>query len=109
MLGIYVLVQQIEGNVIIPVVMSRQVDLHPAVIVIGVVVVGQVIGFAGLLVAVPLISGTLILVRAIWVEPLARQDGRRQAPFDAKSGPSASTQTLGTSTPRRWTLPAGDP
>ena len=81
--GLYILVQQIEGNVIIPMVMSRQVSLHPAVIVIGVVVVGRVIGFVGLLVAVPLISATLILVRAVWVEPLARDDDRRHASTDS--------------------------
>ncbi|MCW3010875.1 MAG: putative permease [Solirubrobacterales bacterium] len=80
--GIYILVQQIEGNVIIPVVMAKQVSLHPAVIVIGVVVVGRVIGFVGLLVAVPLISATLILVRAIYVDPLAREDERRHGSTD---------------------------
>lgn len=81
-LGIYLLVQQIEGNVIIPVVMSRQVSLHPAAIIIGVVVVGKLVGFVGLIVAVPLISATLILVRAVWVEPLAREDDRRHAQTD---------------------------
>ncbi|MBA2349075.1 MAG: AI-2E family transporter [Solirubrobacterales bacterium] len=92
-LGVYLLVQQIEGNVIIPVVMSRQVALHPAVIIIGVIVVGRVVGFAGLLVAVPLISATLILVRALWVEPMAREDERRQEPFDAVRTASASSPT----------------
>jgi predicted PurR-regulated permease PerM len=98
--GIYILVQQIEGNVIIPVVMSRQVSLHPAVIVVGVVVVGRVIGFVGLLVAVPLISATMILVRAIWIDPLARDDDRRHAPSDtaglsgtATSPPARSVTT----------------
>ena len=80
--GLYILVQQIEGNVIIPMVMSRQVSLHPAVIVVGVVVVGRVIGFVGLLVAVPLISAVMILVRAIWVDPMARDDDRRHAQTD---------------------------
>ena len=80
--GLYILVQQVEGNVIIPLVMSRQVSLHPAVIIIGVVVVGRIIGFLGLLVAVPLISAAMILVRAIYVEPLARDDDRRHSKTD---------------------------
>ncbi len=80
--GLYILVQQVEGNVIIPLVMSRQVSLHPAVIIIGVVVVGRIIGFLGLLVAVPLISAAMILVRAIYVEPLARDDDRRHSQTD---------------------------
>ncbi len=92
-LAVYLLVQQIEGNVIVPVIMSRQVALHPAVIIIGVLIVGRVIGFAGLLVAVPLISATMILVRALWVEPMAREDERRQGPFDTAGSASASSST----------------
>ena len=49
----YVLVQQIESNVIVPLVMSQTVRLHPAVIAIGVVLVAQLFGFVGLFVAVP--------------------------------------------------------
>lgn len=92
-LVVYLIVQQIEGSVIVPVIMSRQVALHPAVIIIGVVFVGRVIGFAGLLVAVPMISATLILVRALWVEPMAREDERREFPFDAAGGSSTSSPT----------------
>ena len=103
-LGLYVLVQLIEGNVIIPLVMSRQVSLHPAVIIIGVIVVGRVIGIVGLIVAVPLISATLVLVRAVYVDPLAREDDRRHARSDTaglSGGPTAPppravTTSLGT-------------
>ncbi|TML98598.1 MAG: AI-2E family transporter [Actinobacteria bacterium] len=73
-LGVYVVVQQVEGNVIVPLVMSRTTRIHPAAIVVGVVVVGRVLGFVGLFVAVPLISATLILVRRLWVEPMRRAD-----------------------------------
>jgi predicted PurR-regulated permease PerM len=66
-LGVYLLVQQVEGNVIIPMVMSRTVKLHPAVVLIGVVLVGNLLGFAGLLVAVPIISAVVICVRELWV------------------------------------------
>jgi predicted PurR-regulated permease PerM len=67
---VYVLVQQIEGNVIIPLVMANRVNLHPAPIAIGVLVIGQLFGFAGLFVAVPLLSALIILVDELWVRPL---------------------------------------
>ena len=73
-LGIFLVVQQIEGNVIVPVVMSRTVELHPAVIVVGVVVVGRLLGFVGLFVAVPIMSAAIILVRRLWVAPLHRAE-----------------------------------
>lgn len=75
---VYVIVQQVEGNVIVPLIMSRAVSLHPAVIVVGIVVVGRVFGIAGLFVAVPLLSATVILVRALWVEPMEREEAARE-------------------------------
>jgi predicted PurR-regulated permease PerM len=66
-LFVYILVQQIEGNVIVPLVMSQTVKLHPAVIAIGVVLVGQLFGYVGLLVAVPILSTIVILVEETWV------------------------------------------
>jgi predicted PurR-regulated permease PerM len=71
-LAVYVAVQQLEGNVIIPLVMSRTVKLHPAVIAVGVVLVGQLFGVAGLFVAVPLLSLIVILTEEIWVKPMER-------------------------------------
>ena len=67
---VYTLVQQFEGNVTIPLVMSRTVKLHPAVIAMGVVVVGQLFGFVGLIVAVPILSMLTILVEELWVKPM---------------------------------------
>jgi predicted PurR-regulated permease PerM len=69
-LAVYVLVQQIEGNIIIPVIMSRTTRLHPALIAIGVVVVGQLFGVVGLFVAVPIISAAVILTEEIYVREI---------------------------------------
>jgi predicted PurR-regulated permease PerM len=79
-LAVYILVQQVESNVTIPVVMSQTVRLHPAVIAIGVVVVGQLFGFIGLLVAVPVLSMLVILVEELWVKPMEEADRRRGTP-----------------------------
>ena len=73
------LVQQIEGNVIIPLVMAQRVKLHPALIAIGVVVVGQLFGFIGLFVAVPIISAAVILTDELWVKPNEERNGIRTA------------------------------
>lgn len=66
-LVIYVAVHQVEANVIGPLIMSRAVHLHPAVIAFGVIAVGEVFGFLGLIVAVPILSLTTILVDELWV------------------------------------------
>jgi predicted PurR-regulated permease PerM len=74
-LGVYVLVQQIESNLTIPVVMANRVKLHPALVAIGVVVIGQLFGFVGLFVAVPILSLIVILVDELWVKPMSRERG----------------------------------
>lgn len=68
----YVLIQQIEGDVIYPLVMSRAVSLHPAVVVFGLFVTGLLFGFAGLLLAVPLVAALQVLVRELWVTRMDR-------------------------------------
>jgi predicted PurR-regulated permease PerM len=77
-LGVYVLVQQIESNVTIPVVMSQRTRMHPAVIAIGVVVVGQLFGFVGLFVAVPILSLIVIATEEFWVKEIEATDRDRR-------------------------------
>jgi predicted PurR-regulated permease PerM len=79
-LAVYVLVQQIESNVTIPVVMAQRVRLHPAVVAIGVVVVGQLFGFVGLFVAVPILSLVVIAVEEFWVKPVEEAHAERRRP-----------------------------
>src|SRR4051812_38975184 len=69
-LAAYLLVQQLESNVTIPIIMAQRVRLHPALIAIGVVVVGRVFGFVGLFVAVPILSLIIIGVEEFWVKPV---------------------------------------
>jgi predicted PurR-regulated permease PerM len=81
-LGIYVLVQQIESNLTIPLVMANRVKLHPALVAIGVVVIGQLFGFVGLFVAVPILSLIVIVVDEAWVRPQEAERGVVAAPAD---------------------------
>jgi predicted PurR-regulated permease PerM len=75
---VYVAVQQLESNVTIPVVMAQRTRLHPAMVAIGVVVVGQVFGFVGLFVAVPILSLVVIVAEEFWVKPIEESDRQRR-------------------------------
>jgi predicted PurR-regulated permease PerM len=88
-LAIYLAVQQVEGNLIVPLVMSQTVKLHPAVIAVGVVVVGALFGIVGLIVSVPLISTAVILTEELWVKPRERAAGAEvELPHDPELGPA---------------------
>ena len=94
-LVVYIAVQQVESNVTIPLVMSRTVSLHPAVIAIGVLVVGNLMGFAGLFVAVPVLSFIAISTEEFWIKPMEDADRARARselalPPDAEETPAGS-------------------
>jgi predicted PurR-regulated permease PerM len=76
-LVVYVAAHEVEGNLTVPLVMSRTVQLHPAMIAIGVLVVGRLMGFAGLFVAVPVLSFLTITVEEFWIKPMEAADRRR--------------------------------
>ena len=71
-LVVYVIVNQIEGDLILPLVMARTVDLHPAVVAIGVLVMAQLFGLIGVVIAIPLISAAIVLVQELWITPQER-------------------------------------
>jgi predicted PurR-regulated permease PerM len=86
-LVVYILVQQLESNVTIPVVMAQRTRMHPAMIAIGVVVVGQLFGFVGLFVAVPILSLLVISVEEFWVKPIEEAEvERRREGIELPSG-----------------------
>ena len=52
-LVVYVAVQQLENNILVPKIQGDSVKLHPAIIMVSLVVGSQVAGFVGLVAAVP--------------------------------------------------------
>jgi predicted PurR-regulated permease PerM len=95
-LAVYVGVHAIESYVTMPLVMANRVKLQPAVVAIGVIVIGELFGFIGLFVAVPILSLIVILVDELWVKPI--EDRRRVEPASdgelAQVVASAETQKM---------------
>ena len=55
-LGAVILVQQVEGHLLQPLIMGRAVAIHPLVVIIGIACGATLAGIIGALVAVPLIA-----------------------------------------------------
>jgi predicted PurR-regulated permease PerM len=66
----FIIIQQIEGNLLQPIVMSRAVDLHPALVVFAILVMGTLFGIVGVFLAVPLVAALQVLVRELWVQKM---------------------------------------
>lgn len=87
---IYVVAHQVESNIIQPLVVARTVELHPAVVAVGVVAVDRLFGFAGLVIAVPILATVRILIDELWIQPMERRDrgftgGLTSSPVDVVS------------------------
>ena len=55
-------IQQLEGHVVVPKVMGSSLRLHPLLVIFGLLAGGEIYGFAGILVALPLLAAG----RAAW-------------------------------------------
>ncbi len=66
-----VVVQQIEGNVVVPMLIGRGASIHPAVVLISLTAGGAVAGLAGAFLAVPLVTSAIAAVSAFNETPPA--------------------------------------
>ena len=63
-MGIYLLLQIIEGNVLVPIVMRNSVGLSPFLVLLSLLIGGSAGGILGAIVAVPIVAGiTVVLER----------------------------------------------
>ncbi|WIG59089.1 MAG: hypothetical protein OJF49_001836 [Ktedonobacterales bacterium] len=69
---LFVIIQQVEGNTLVPLVMNRAVELHPLLIVIAVLLGGALFGLIGSVLAVPLTAVIDVLVRRVLVPMIHR-------------------------------------
>jgi predicted PurR-regulated permease PerM len=65
----YILIQQIENHIIIPLLMKKAVGLNPVVIILVLLIGGKLAGVAGLILAVPLAAA----VSVVWDDVVNRE------------------------------------
>ena len=67
-IGVLFAVQQVQGNLVMPLLQNRMVDLPPAVTIFGIIAAGILFGVAGVLLATPLTIVVLVLIRRLYLE-----------------------------------------
>ncbi len=72
LMGVYLIIQGLDGNLLVPLLFSEVVNLHPIAIIVAVLVFGGLWGFWGVFFAIPLATVVQALLKA-WPRPtLAR-------------------------------------
>tara|TARA_B100001113_G_scaffold351843_1_gene351829 strand:- start:709 stop:1746 length:1038 start_codon:yes stop_codon:yes gene_type:complete len=69
LLGFYLLIQVLDGNVLVPILFSSRNNLHPAVIIVAILFFGGIWGFWGLFFAIPLATFIKAIINS-WPEPV---------------------------------------
>lgn len=59
-----IVVQQVEGNVMQPMIVARRVSIHPVVVLVSLTAGGSVAGLAGAFLAVPIVAAGISAVQA---------------------------------------------
>jgi predicted PurR-regulated permease PerM/GNAT superfamily N-acetyltransferase len=83
-LGVYLVIQQIEGNILLPRVMGQSLNLHPLVVLVAVILGGNLAGVLGMLLAAPTVATLGILGRYVYCrltdqDPFTEPSRRRRA------------------------------
>jgi len=90
-LGWYAIVQTLEGYVLTPRIVGRSVGLHPMTVIVALLIGGNLLGFLGLIVAVPLAAVVKVFAGELY--DLYRRSslyrGRRPAADAAEAGEGA--------------------
>jgi predicted PurR-regulated permease PerM len=73
---VYVVAQQLEGNISLPLLQRWTVSMPPAVSLLAIVAFGLLFGFWGVLLATPLAVVTIRIVRMAYVEDFLEEKGR---------------------------------
>ncbi len=71
---LFLIVQQIQGNILQPIVQKHAVDVPPAVLLFSVIGMGLLFGFIGVLLAAPLTIVVFVVVQRVYVQTLLGRD-----------------------------------
>ena len=62
LIGLYLLLQALDGNLLVPIIFSETVKLHPVVIILAVFIFGSMFGFWGIFFSIPIAT----FIKAVW-------------------------------------------
>ena len=94
---LYLAINQLEGNVLLPLVQQREVELPPLLTMAAVIAFGAIFGFMGLVIAVPLLVVLKVFIERLYIEDVlekrpandgcsAPRNRARREPFRREDG-----------------------
>jgi predicted PurR-regulated permease PerM len=87
---LFVLIQELEGNVVEPLVMSRSVHIDPLLVIVAVLIGINLLGIIGAILAVPIAAGVQVIVVRVLAPAIRRKSGSL-APATLTPDPAPNT------------------
>lgn len=75
-LAAYVLIHQIEGNLIMPLIQRRMVYIPPALMMLGIAGIGALAGLLGFVLAAPIVVAIFVIVQKVYVRDTLKEEVR---------------------------------
>lgn len=85
--GLYVAIQQVENNFLVPRIIGRSVNLHPVVVIVGTIVGAMVGGILGIFLAAPVLGSARILGGYLYRKFLQSEEALAQPPLPQQEVP----------------------
>ena len=83
-IGLYVVIQQLENNILVPRIIGRSLNLHPMVVIIGAIAGANLAGILGMFLAAPILAslrivGNYVHSKLLDLEPFPVQEDIEEA------------------------------
>jgi putative permease len=62
LISLYLILQALDGNLLVPIIFSETVKLHPVIIILAVFIFGSIFGFWGVFFSIPIAT----FIKAVW-------------------------------------------
>ena len=83
--GFYLLLTQVNHNLVTPTLIGKSLDLHPIAIILGVVLGGELLGAAGMFLAVPVIVICKLIIEDIYADRQATREKLKASRWMSKA------------------------
>lgn len=93
--GVYVVVQQVENNYLVPRIIGGSVRLHPLVVLVGAIGGARLAGVLGIFLAAPVLASARVILSYIYAKLL-------DVDIAARAGAGASVPPAAAVTPGAW-------
>src|SRR5690625_4151875 len=72
--AVYLIVQQLEGNLVTPLVQQQRVSIPPAIVILSIIAFGLVFGVAGIIMATPMAVVAMVLIGMLYVQDVLKKE-----------------------------------